>query len=515
MRSKTFYWWLIFLVLFGEQASQASFLRAKGLWPTLGLNKVAVYRGEKGEVLAFVAGSNGLYTVDVTDPYHPKKISFTDELPFPGQIQTLTLSLSGKKPKLLVADGSGGLCSFEVSNKGLKKPLCFEVEGTVYKAQELNGFLFVTNGQGLQLWDTSGKKEWSLIAKVDTPGQARSFYLYLPNPDLLEPPFDNIKDQTELQEIPLPIGTIYVADEWAGLQVLSLSKINVYDVPQKEGATPTLLKVTYRLSRKSSWKEGSVYAVAGAGPFLAVSLGKEVKIFQTKGYLQEIYTFSEAVDPYFEEAKDLFLKAFSDRRYFIFIAAARYGVKVLEINQEGRLWVDKVAESLIGPMVKGLFVDDKFYFYVADSQAGLSVGQLVDFVSPELTLECRGAPTAKLTLSNLGPFEGKPAFFCLWLEVPNCGETKGLANCKAKGLSEEEINWQEISYVLSDARAKFFEWLPGRHCYPVEKLEEIKDLPVLRAEHGFLCEELDGARLNFCLDLDVDWQPDLCVQKVF
>ena len=516
---KRFLVWVFLGIFFflGGQA-WASFLKAQGLWPVPGLRRVVVYKdAKKGTKLAFVAGEGGIYTLDVTDPFHPKKLSLTsDELPFPGQVQDMKLIINGKKPSLLVADGSGGFCSFSLSSRGLSKPKCQDTGGFAYALWPVNKFLLTSQDQKLSFWDLSGK-EWSLICEVDLKGEPRALYFFLPSPDLLEPVFDNMPEGVETKQVEVTVGRVYVALNWEGIGIFKLVKVMTYDVPQEEGQESTLLKISYVLEPDSSWQKAPVYDLVGHGTILAVATKNEVKVFQLAGQLNEIYTYSSAVDPSFLSPESLFLVPFSEKRFFLFVPAGRQGLKVLEINQEGPLSVTKVAESLEGIFAKGVFLDEDLFFYEADTQAGLLIGRFFDYVRPSLSIpaDCRGLATARLGLSFLGPLKGNGAFFCVWLEIPVCQGAKGLAGCKALGFKEEELSWEEVSYVLTSPAEKIFEWRPGRPCYPVEKLEEIKDLPILREEHGFSCAELDGAKLYFCLDLDRDLYPDFCTQATF
>jgi len=510
---------LISALVLLSSVAEASFLRAYGLWPATFLRRVVVYKDpKKGSRLAFAVGAGGLYAVDVTDPFHPVRKNLTDDLPQPGQIQDLLLSDSGKKSHLYVADGSGGLCRFPVSGKGLGKPLCRRAGGFAYAVEAVGDHLLVATERGVELWRAE-QKEWTPVAEVATPGQARDLALELMAPERLAPEPKEVEGEKK-GSVPYTIGRIYVADGWGGLRVLEFLKVVTYEPvasDQQEGNRSSGSRVVAEefVLKPLSAAEGDFTRVALAeGLIVAAERRGGVKIFLPSGTPKEVASIPSGELP---EVKDLFLLPAGEGSFFLFVAAGRKGLRVYRLDRGRDFTVSPVAETLVSGRAVGIFVDEDYRFYLIDEQAGLFTGLFPDFIPLEVETnasDCRDFARAVIRIGDPGPLTGKPAFLCIWLEIPACEGATGLSRCKQLGFEGSALVWRMRSYVLVSPEERFFDWVEGRHCLPLSSLEAL-ELEALRPEHALSCEAVEGGRLNLCLDVDADLHPDICTSAGF
>jgi len=512
---------LICLVFCFSSVGWAFYLKAQSVWPAFGLKKVLTYKDpKKGQKVALVAGGSGIFVLDVSDPYHPTQKALESSLPQPTQIQDFYLDTSGKKPLLWVADGGGGVCSFAVSGKGLSKPTCKSLGGFIYSVWPVKDFLLLANGQGVQLWQVASK-EWTLISSVVTPGQARDLAFRLLDPSRLEPEPPEIEGEIS-GKVRYRIGLAFVADEWGGLRVIELAKVVTYEPEEVAEGEPPKSKVVeeaFELKEVSAWEGGAVSSLSLSGELLATTLKDgRVEIFRAISPPSHLARLGKEDYPGLGEVREPFLHPFKEKEYFLFVSSGRAGVQVFRLREEPAFSVEPVAQTVIAGYVESIFVDEDFNFYAADRQAGLLIGSFPGFISLRLVSNagnCSLAPEATLQVSDPGPLSGKPVFFCVWLDIPTCGETRGLGPCLDHGFKEEDLTYIQQSFVLVSPEEMTYEWVEGRHCFPVPSFEKIEEMQVLRPDQGFSCEELSGACLNFCLDIDADLLPELCTTVNF
>lgn len=104
---------------------------------------------------------------------------------------------------------------------------------------------------------------------------------------------------------------------------------------------------------------------------------------------------------------------------------------------------------------------------------------------------------------------------CVWIDLPICESYRGLKKCYDLGYNNDQISWHRISYVLVNIDDMEFSWIDGQYCYYVPKLENFKSVKVLRTDNFYFCEDLNGAIITFCVDIDCDLIPDICSKSNF